>query len=141
MAFLGQDTKLVLFRMSMIAMAILNVVLVINSIMAKDGAINPVVVVASSFQVLYALDAMFFEEYFFFSRDSMNSGVGLHLINTYLTFAFVPTMITQYLIHRNPVMKWYYLVGIGVVNAIGYIIFRASETQRCEFAKNPSNTR
>merc|ERR1711976_556762 len=110
MAFLGQDTKLVLFSMLMIAMAIFNVGLVINSIMAKDGAINPVVVVASSFQVLYALDAMFFEEYFFFSHDSMNSGVGLHLINTYLTFAFVPTMITQYLIHRNPVMKWYYLV-------------------------------
>lgn len=36
-------------------------------------------------------------------------------------------------------MEWYYLVAIGVLNAIGYIIFRASETQRCEFAKDPNS--
>ena len=38
-------------------------------------------------------------------------------------------------------MPWYYLVGIGLLNALGYIIFRASETQRCEFAKDPSSAK
>ena len=88
------------------------------------------------FQVLYALDAMFFEEYFFFSHDYMHSGLGLNLICSYLTFPFIPTLITQYLIQRSPVMNWYYLMAIAFVNAIGYIIFRASETQRCEFNKD-----
>ena len=34
-------------------------------------------------------------------------------------------------------MKVSYLVAIGVVNALGYVIYRSSETQRCEFSKNP----
>ena len=40
----------------------------------------------------------------------------------------------------RPTLDWYYLVAIGVLNAIGYIIFRASETQRCEFAKDPNSS-
>jgi len=55
------------------------------------------------------------------------------------SFPFLPTLITKYLIDRQPTMEWYYLVAIGVLNAIGYIIFRASETQRCEFAKDPNS--
>ena len=36
-------------------------------------------------------------------------------------------------------MPWFQLVGIALVNALGYVIFRASETQRCEFAKDPES--
>merc|ERR1719215_171137 len=103
------------------------------------GKVNYAVVMASAFQVLYSLDAMFFEEYFFFSHDAMNTGYGFSLVSSYNSFPFLPTLITRYLIHRPPTMQWYYLVGIGLVNALGYIIFRASETQRCEFAKDPSS--
>ena len=39
----------------------------------------------------------------------------------------------------SPTVQWYYLVGIAVLYLVGYIIFRASETQRCEFAKDPGN--
>ena len=55
----------------------------------------------------------------------------------------VQKIITYFLISlllfSRPTMEWYYLVAIGVLNAIGYIIFRASETQRCEFAKDPNS--
>lgn len=131
--------KLQTFRFSMIGLAILNVTLVINSIMKQGGIANPVVVMASAFQVLYALDAMFFEEYYFFSHDAMNTGFGLSIIASYLTFPFLPTLITQYLIQRSPTLPWFQLVGIALVNALGYVIFRASETQRCEFAKDPAS--
>jgi len=33
------------------------------------------------------------------------------------------------------------LLAIAFVNAVGYIIFRASETQRCEFNKDPSSVK
>ena len=99
--FVGADVKLGMFRFSMTTLAMLNVVMVVNSIMNKGGETNPVVVLASSFQVLYALDAMFFEEYFFFSHDYMNSGLGLNLLCSYFSFPFIPTMITQYLIFRR----------------------------------------
>ena len=98
---LNGDMKLQTFRFSMIGLAILNVTLVINSIVNQGGVANPVVVMASAFQVLYALDAMFFEEYYFFSHDAMNTGFGFSIIASYLTFPFLPTLITQYLIQRR----------------------------------------
>jgi len=136
---LGLDLKLQTFRFSMIGLAAINVCLVIDNILSRGGAVNHLVTLASAFQVLYALDSMFFEEYYFFSHDAMNTGYGFSLVSSYNSFPFLPTLITKYLIDRQPTMEWYYLVAIGVLNAIGYIIFRASETQRCEFAKDPNS--
>lgn len=136
-AVFGHDMKLHTFRVSMMGLAMLNVAMTIHNIMSKGGVVNPVVVMASAFQVLYALDSMFFEEYYFFSHDAMNSGFGFSLVSSYNSFPFLPTLITKYLIERNPTLPWYNLVAIGVMNALGYIIFRASETQRCEYAKDP----
>ena len=48
---LGQDMKLQAFRFSMVGLAMLNVVMVLNSIMKNGGVVNPVVVMASAFQV------------------------------------------------------------------------------------------
>jgi protein-S-isoprenylcysteine O-methyltransferase Ste14 len=136
---LGFDLKLICFRFSMIALALINVIMVADNIVKNNGSANPTVVLASAFQVLYALDAMFFEEYYFNSHDAMNSGYGWSLMSSYFTFPFLPTLITKYLIDRSPVVAWYYLALIGLMNAVGYVIFRSSETQRCEFAKNPGN--
>ena len=95
------DFKLIMFRFSMIALALLNVVMVADNIVKNNGNANPAVVLASAFQVLYALDAMFFEEYYFNSHDAMNSGYGWSLISSYTTFPFLPTLITKYLIDRR----------------------------------------
>jgi len=136
---LGIDGKLQTFRFSMIGLAVLNVLLVTDSIVTAGGKGNPTIVLAAAFQVLYALDAMYFEEYYFHSHDAMNSGFGYSLISSYMTFPFLPTLITQYLLSQSPVIAWYYLALIGLMNAVGYVVFRSSETQRCEFAKDPSN--
>ena len=138
-AFLGADFKLQTFRISMIGLAMINVTMVVENVMKNGGQVNPLVVMASAFQVLYSLDAMFFEEYFFFSHDAMNTGYGFSLVSNYFSFPFLPTMVTKYLIVRNPTLPWYNLVAIAVMNGLGYIIFRASETQRCEFAKDPNS--
>merc|ERR1719412_2631483 len=140
-SLLGKDLKLLTFRFSMIGLATINVAMVVNDIMVKGGKVNPLIIMASAFQVLYALDAVFFEEYFFFSHDSMNTGFGFSLISSYNSFPFLPTLVTKYLIERQPLMPWYYLAGIGVLNAIGFVIFRASESVRCEFAKDPSSAK
>lgn len=145
--FLGMDLKLMAFRFSMITLAVLNTVMVLNDIIAKKTtfdlaglkAVNPTIVIAAAFQVFYALDAMFFEEYYFHSHDAMNTGYGWSLINSYSTFPFLPTIITKYLIARSPHVAWYYLTAIVLVKLVGYVIFRSTEVQRCEFAKDPSN--
>merc|ERR1712158_287159 len=89
----------------MLALALLNVVMVADSIVSAGGNANPAVILAAAF----------------------------------LTFPFLPTLITRYLLDRSPVVAWYYLLLIGLMNAIGYLIFRSSETTKCEFAKDPAN--
>jgi len=132
------DIKLHTFRYSMIGLAVLNLAMVLDDFM-KAGKVNGPVSMAACFQIIYSMDAMFFEEYFFFSHDAMNTGYGFSLVSSYNSFPFLPTLITRYLIFRHPTVQWYYLVGIAVLYLVGYIIFRASETQRCEFAKDPGN--
>jgi len=136
---MGLDVKLGALRFSMVTLALLNVAMVADSIVSAGGKANPAVILAASFQVFYAMDAMYFEEYYFYSHDALNSGCGWSLISTYLTFPFLPTLVTRYLLDRNPVVAWYYLVLIGIMNCLGYVIFRSSETTRCEFAKDPAS--
>jgi len=137
--FLGCNMKLQTFRFSMISLALLNVVMVTDSALSSSGKVNPAVVIAASLQVLYAMDAMFYEEYYFYSHDYLNSGYGWSMISSYLTFPFLPTLITRYMIYRLPEVEWYYLALIALLNLLGYIIYRSSENQRCELAKNPNN--
>jgi len=137
--YMGQEVKLSLFRFSMMTLALLNVVMVADSIIAAKGQANPTVILAAAFQVLYAMDALFFEEYYTFSHDYLNTGCGFSLVSAYLTFPFLPTIITNYLLAASPALPWYYLVLIGIMNAVGYVIFRSSETLRCEFARDPAN--
>ena len=122
--YMGQEVKLSLFRFSMMTLALLNVVMVADSIIAAKGQANPTVILAAAFQVLYAMDALFFEEYYAFSHDYLNTGCGFSLVSAYLTFPFLPTIITNYLLAASPVLPWYHLVLIGIMNAMGYVIFR-----------------
>jgi len=136
---MGMDLKLQSLRYSMMLLAVLNVLLVTDNIISNKGEVSPALVLASAFQVLYAMDAMFFEEYFFMSHDAMNSGFGWSLISSYAFFPYFPTLTTRFLIESPANLEWYYLAAIALMNAIGFVIFRSSETQRCEFAKNPNN--
>lgn len=141
--FLGCSLKLQTFRFSMIGLALLNVCLVIDSLVASDSGFlnpNPALIIGSSLQILYAMDAMWFEEYYFYSLDSLNSGYGWSLISSYLTFPFLPTLITRYLLARQPSLSPLPLVGICLLNMIGYIVYRSSESQRCEMAKDSNSS-
>ena len=122
--YVGQEAKLSLFRFSMITLALLNVLMVADSIIAAKGQANPTVILAAAFQVLYAMDALFFEEYFFQSHDAMNSGFGWSLLSSYTFFPFLPTLTTLYLINVPVVLPWYTLTAIGLVNLLGYVIYR-----------------
>jgi hypothetical protein len=138
----GLDFKLQTFRMSMMSLALLNVLMVTDSVtrtVGSGGSVAPTLILASAFQLLYAMDALFFEEYYFLSHGAMNYGYGWSLIYSYMTFPFLPTLTTLYLLNRTVVLPWYFLLPIGIMNALGYVIFRSSETQRCEFIKDPSN--
>lgn len=133
----GVDMKLQTFRCSMIGLALLNTLLVTEATLAKG--LNPTVVIAATFQVLYAMDAMFYEECYFYSHDSLYSGYGWSLISSYLTFPFLPTLVTKYLVFTWPHLDWSLLCGIAAINLLGYYIYRSSENQRCQLARDPNH--
>ncbi len=136
--YMRGDFKLILYRTCMIGMALINILLVLQNVKENTGKVNPVVIVAAAFQVWYAIDALFFEEYFFFSYDAMNTGYGFSIVSRYISLPFLTTLITKYTIKNSPTLPVPQLVMIAFMNALGYVIFRSSETQRCEFAKNPN---
>ena len=102
------------------------------------------------------MDAMWYEAYYFYSADYLNSGTGLSLISSYLTFPFLPTLITRSMISFNPEVGPITLAIVVLLNIVGYVIYRyksplsdsirhscchprSSETVRCELAKDPES--
>ena len=136
---LGANLKLQTFRCSMIGLALLNTLLVTEASMATQ--VNPTVVIAATYQILYAMDAMYYEECYFYSHDSLYSGYGWSLISSYLTFPFLPTLVTRYLVGVSPSLPWTALAAITAMNLLGYYIYRSSENQRCQLAKDPAHPR
>merc|ERR1719210_2603530 len=51
----GFDVKLVAFRASMIALALVNVLLVLDSVNASRGVVNGAVMATAAFQIIYAI--------------------------------------------------------------------------------------
>ena len=96
------------------------------------------------------MDAMWYEAYYFYSADYLNSGTGLSLISSYLTFPFLPTLITRRvkindcfastnrrrvtwsittnffrsMINFNPEVGPITLAIVVLLNIVGYVIYR-----------------
>lgn len=136
---LGANLKLQTFRCSMIGLALLNTLLVTEATLAKG--VNPTVIIAASFQVLYAMDAMYYEDCYFYSHDSLYSGYGWSLISSYLTFPFLPTLATRYLVAASPSLPAPALVAVALTNLLGHWVYRSSENQRCQLARDPQHPR
>jgi len=134
----GAGLKLQLFRFSMVGLAVLNLALVTQSVLDR-GSVNTGVLVTASLQILYCMDAMWYEPYYFYSADYLNSGTGLSLISSYLTFPFLPTLITRSMIHFDPEVGHLNLAIVALLNIVGYVIYRSSETVRCELARDPKS--
>ena len=113
-----------LSRFSMIGLALLNVSLVTQSVLETHGQVNLGMLVSSSMQVLYAMDAMFHEEYYFNSADYLHSGYGWSVISSYITFPFLPSLLTRYMIYFPPTSHPLPLIIAGSINMLGYIIYR-----------------
>ena len=70
------------------------------------------------------MDAMWYESYYFYSADYLNSGTGLSLICSYLTFPFLPSPITRTMIGIKPEVGNITLAVAVIINILGYIIYR-----------------
>ena len=95
----------------------LNICLVVGAVSSGQGQLTPGVIVPASYrskyfsfgenifyvylqlfvvQVLYAMDALYHEHFYFHSTDYLQSGYGWSLASSYLTFPFLATLATRY---------------------------------------------
>ena len=49
------------------------------------------------------------------------------------------TPFARYIVHLNPTIPVASLVATGILNLLGYMIYRTSETERCELSRDPNN--
>lgn len=132
------DVKVCLLRIGMIGMIVVNAALVLKSVEQNNGY-SPTLLFAAGLQIWYALDFLWFEDGFPTSFDVMYEGTGYMLTLAYDIYPFIPTTITRFLLVYRVEIPLYCLAIIAVVNTIGYVIYRGSNSQKSEFRKNPLN--
>jgi len=119
---------------------VLNVVYIWKSLSDGKDQLNYPLLVSASLQLLYILDALWFEETFLTTYDITTEGVGAMLVGRHL--AFIPAIVSvssRYLLLKKLQLPWYCLAGTAVLGLIGYIIYRAANSQLNAFKKNPYN--
>lgn len=134
------DVKLNLFRTAMIAITLINLAIVIKAIEEAEEysleQLNVGVLLAALLQIIYSMDALFFESAFLTTFEVMYEGTGYMLCTGYMLYPFLPTLTTKYMLYHKT--QFSYLLAIPVVFfIIGYLLYRISNLQKNEFRRNP----
>lgn len=126
-------------RPGLIGWLMLNVVMLTEAY-NKTNTFPPALTMVVAFQALYVADGLWFEEALLTTMDIIHDGFGYMLVFGNLVWVpFLYCLQTRYLSMYGGKMEWYYLVLIGLLNFVGYYIFRGSNSQKNEFRKNPYN--
>lgn len=107
---------------------------------SKQGTFPPALTMVVAFQCIYVADALFFEDAILTTMDITHDGFGFML--AFGDLAWVPFLYglqTRFLFESKFDLPWYCLAPIALLKVVGYYIFRASNSQKNEFRKNPQN--
>lgn len=134
------DLKLCFFRTSLITMILVNLSIAIKTTEGIESYdlehFNVNVLLTCSLQIMYAIDALFFESAVLTTFEVMYEGTGYMLCTGYLLFPFLPTLTTKYMFyHRAKLTYWNILPVLTFI--IGYLLYRISNLQKDEFRRNP----
>ena len=134
------DVKINLFRTAMIAITLINLAIVIKAIEETEEysleQLNVGVLLAALLQIIYSMDALFFESAFLTTFEVMDEGAGYMLCTGYMLYPFLPTLTTKYMLYHK--IQFSYLLAIPVIFfIIGYLLYRISNLQKNEFRRNP----
>ncbi|XP_053576088.1 delta(14)-sterol reductase TM7SF2 [Bombina bombina] len=92
------------------------------------------------FQALYVMDALWHEEAILTTMDIVHDGFGFMLAFGDLCWVpFTYSLQGYFLVSHPQELGTAAAVGIILLNAVGYIIFRGSNSQKNAFRRNPSD--
>ncbi|KAM5138676.1 delta(14)-sterol reductase TM7SF2 isoform 2-T2 [Mantella aurantiaca] len=90
------------------------------------------------FQALYVMDALWHEEAILTTMDIVHDGFGFMLAFGDLCWVpFTYSLQAYFLVSHPQDLSGTAAVGIILINAVGYIIFRGSNSQKNAFRRNP----
>ncbi|KAK6181638.1 hypothetical protein SNE40_009458 [Patella caerulea] len=128
-------------RPGLIGWVMFNLIFVYKAYLENNKEFPPALTLAAAFQIFYVADALFAEEAILTTMDIVHDGFGFMLAFGDLVWVpFCYNLQTRFLL-ENPQnnMYWYCLAAIGVLNVIGYYIFRGSNSQKDAYRKDPHN--
>ncbi|GFS16207.1 delta(14)-sterol reductase [Elysia marginata] len=106
----------------------------------ETGAFPPNLVLVTVFQTLYVADALWFEDAILTTMDIIHDGFGFMLCFGDLVWVpFLYNLQPRFLLETGFTLPWYCLAPIAVLNLIGYMIFRLSNSQKNLFRKDPKH--
>ncbi|XP_059163052.1 delta(14)-sterol reductase TM7SF2-like isoform X2 [Physella acuta] len=100
----------------------------------------PNLLLVTVFQTIYVADALWFEDAILTTMDIIHDGFGFML--AFGDLAWVPFLYClqpRFLQESKFVLPWYCLAPIALLNVVGYIIFRMSNSQKNRFRNNPKD--
>lgn len=95
-------------------------------------------ILVNSFQLLYVLDALWNEAAILTTMDIVHEGFGYMLAFGNLVWVpFVYSLQAFYLVNHPNELSWPLALAIIALNTVGYIIFRAANSQKNAFRRDP----
>lgn len=134
------DFKISLFRTSMIAIILINLSIVMKKIEETETYsleyLNIGVLLGALLQIIYAIDALFFESTILTTFEVMYEGTGYMLCTGYMMYPFLPTLTTKYMLYHKIQFTYLFVFSL-LAFIIGYLLYRISNLQKNEFRRNP----
>lgn len=119
-------------------------VLINYCMMAKQydiyGVVTPSMLLVCGFQTWYILDSLWFESAVLTTMDIVHDGFGFMLVFGDLCWVpFTYSLQARFLVDYPTHLTYVAVLGILLLNTIGYVIFRGSNSQKNLFRCNPNH--
>lgn len=106
------------------------------------GHVSASMVLVCLFQLLYVVDALWFEKSILTTMDITTEGFGFMLAFGDLTWVpFTYSLQARYLVDHPTALSWPAVVGILALHTLGYAIFRGANRQKDIFRQDPTDPR
>lgn len=128
-------------RPGLIGWVVINLVMLLTEMKVQErSAPSLAMTLVNGFQLLYVVDALWFEEAVLTTMDIIHDGFGFMLAFGDLVWVpFTYSLQAFYLVNHPHDLSWPLASVIIALKLCGYVIFRCANSQKNAFRKNPTD--
>lgn len=132
------DVKYVLFRSCIIGWILLNISSLVECWILYEN-LNATLLLLNAIQLGYVVDYFLFEGGVIVSRDIVHEGLGYNILIQFIMIPFCFCVQTRYVLSTNTRLPTLNLCLIALFYVLGYYIYRASNSEKNNFRRNPND--